>query len=77
MERRNSGKVLRFDSGLVAVDDGLFEKPAKFDKGVVIAFRKIRRIRVLTKPPAETQRRPDAAPCGRRCSTTAMPSSRT
>jgi len=51
MERRNSGKVLRFDSGLVAVDDGLFEKPAKFDKGVVIAFRKIRHIRVLTKPP--------------------------
>ena len=50
MERRNSGKVLRFDSGLVAVDDGLFEKPAKFDKGVVIAYRKIRRIRVLTKP---------------------------
>ena len=26
------------------------EKPAKFDKGVVIAFRRIRRIRVLTKP---------------------------
>ena len=50
MERRNSGKVLRFDSGLVAVDDGLFEKPARFDKGVVIAFRKIRRIRVLAKP---------------------------
>ena len=51
MERRNSGKVLRFDTGLIATDDGLFEKPAKFDKGVVIAFRKIRRIRVLTKPP--------------------------
>ena len=51
MERKNSGKVLRFDSGLVAVDDGRFDGLAKFDKGVVVAFRKIRRIRVLDKPP--------------------------
>ncbi|MGJ5818617.1 hypothetical protein [Paludibaculum fermentans] len=50
MERRNSGRVLRFDSGWVAVDDGLFETPARFDKGVVIAYRKIRRIRVPGKP---------------------------
>jgi hypothetical protein len=41
MERRNPGRCC-FDSGLVAVDDGLFENP-QFDKGVV-AFRKIRRI---------------------------------
>jgi hypothetical protein len=51
MERHNSGKVVRFDSGWVAVDDGLFTKPAAFKKGVVVAFRKIRRVRVLAKPP--------------------------
>ncbi|QOY90167.1 hypothetical protein [Paludibaculum fermentans] len=50
MERRNSGRVLRFDSGWVAVDDGLFESPAKFEKGVVIAYRKIRRIRLPGTP---------------------------
>jgi hypothetical protein len=50
MERRNSGNVLRFDSGWVAVDDGLFESPAQFDKGVVIAYRKIRRVRTPGKP---------------------------
>jgi hypothetical protein len=50
MERKNSGSVLRFDSGLVAVDDGHFDGGAKFDKGVVIAFRNIRHIRVLKTP---------------------------
>jgi hypothetical protein len=50
MERRNSGRVLRFDSGWLAVDDGLFAQPARFDRGVVIAFRHIRRIRVLDRP---------------------------
>ena len=51
MERHNSGNVLRFDSGWVPVSDGLFARPAAFKKGVVVAFRKIRRIRILTKPP--------------------------
>jgi hypothetical protein len=50
MERKNSGKVVRFDSGLVAVDDGQFEGNAKFDKGVVVAFRNIRHIRVQNTP---------------------------
>ena len=50
MERRNSGSVLRYTSGWLPVTDGLFEEPAKFDKGVVIAYRNIRRVRVLAKP---------------------------
>jgi hypothetical protein len=50
MERRNSGSVQHYDSGWVRIDDGLFEKPARFDKGVVIAYRNIRRVRVLAKP---------------------------
>jgi hypothetical protein len=60
-ERRNSGKVLRFDSGWQPVNDGEFKvefltKPGdpqrnfEFEKGVVKAFRNIRRIRVLKKP---------------------------
>ena len=59
MERRNSGKVLRFDSGWQPVNDGEFRvvfqdapfDPARnfeFEKGVVKAFRNIRRIRVLS-----------------------------
>ena len=51
MERRNSGNVLRYDSGWLRITDGLFEEPAKFDKGVVIAYRNIRRVRVLANPP--------------------------
>ncbi|HEY6803381.1 MAG TPA: hypothetical protein VI306_07365 [Pyrinomonadaceae bacterium] len=58
-ERRNSGKVLRFDSGWKAVNDGEFkvafasqpanpEKNFGFEKGVVKAFRNIRRIRLLS-----------------------------
>lgn len=60
-ERRNSGKVLRFDSGWKPVNDGEFkvefqpdpnnvEKNFEFEKGVVKAFRNIRRIRVLSNP---------------------------
>src|SRR5205814_650265 len=61
MERRNSGKVLRFDSGWKPVNDGEFkvefqadpgnpQKNFEFEKGVVKAFRNIRRIRVLSDP---------------------------
>jgi hypothetical protein len=61
MERRNSGKVLRFDSGWQPVNDGEFrvvfqsdpfdpKKNFEFEKGVVKAFRNIRRIRVLSSP---------------------------
>ena len=60
-ERRNSGKVLRFDSGWKPVNDGEFkvefqpnladpERNFEFEKGVVRAFRNIRRIRVLANP---------------------------
>jgi hypothetical protein len=57
-ERRNSGKVQRFDSGWQPVNDGEFKlvfqdstKNFEFEKGIVKAFRNIRRIRVLTDPP--------------------------
>ena len=49
MERRNSGRVERFDSGWNAVDDGEFKLRA-FDTGVVPALRNIRRIRILNQP---------------------------
>lgn len=60
-ERRNSGKVLRFDSGWQPVNDGEFrvvsqaapfepKKNFEFEKGVVKAFRNVRRIRVLSNP---------------------------
>jgi hypothetical protein len=61
MERQNSGKVLRFDSGWQPVNDGEFkvvsqdapfdpQKNFQFEKGVVKAFRNIRRIRVRSSP---------------------------
>jgi len=61
MERRNSGKVLRFDTGWKPVNDGEFRvvfqddpfdplKNFEFEKGVVKVFRNIRRIRVEAKP---------------------------
>jgi hypothetical protein len=60
-ERRNSGKVLRFDSGWQPINDGEFkaefqgnlgdlQRNFEFEKGVVKAFRNIRRIRVLSNP---------------------------
>lgn len=66
-ERRNSGKVLRFDSGWQSVNDGEFraafqgppfdpEKNFEFEKGVVKAFRNIRRIRVLSEPQLKLSR---------------------
>ncbi len=46
VERRNSGRVVRTDSGWVAVAPGLFNKPVAFAKGCVKAFHNIRRIRI-------------------------------
>ena len=50
MERRNSGRVLRFDSGWQAIDDGLFQRYVKVETGVLRALRNIRRIRILAQP---------------------------
>ena len=50
MERRNSGRVLRFDSGWQAIDDGLFQRYVKVETGVLRALRNIRRIRILPQP---------------------------
>jgi hypothetical protein len=50
MERRNSGRVLRFDSGWQAIDDGLFQRYVPVETGVLRALRNIRRIRILPQP---------------------------
>ena len=50
LERRNSGRVQRFDSGWQAIDDGLFQRYVKFDTGVLRALRRIRQIRLLGQP---------------------------
>ena len=50
LERGNSGRVQRFDSGWQAIDDGLFQPYAKFDTGVLRALRRIRHIRLLAQP---------------------------
>ncbi|MEO8597096.1 MAG: hypothetical protein ABI759_27505 [Candidatus Solibacter sp.] len=47
LERHNSGKVFRMDTGWVAIEPGLFTRPQAFEKGAVIAFRNIRRIRIV------------------------------
>jgi hypothetical protein len=46
IERRNSAAVILTDSGWVAVDDGRFDKPQKFECGAVVALRNIRGIRI-------------------------------
>lgn len=50
LERRNSGRVKRFDSGWQPIDDGTFSRYAPFDRGVVVAFRNLRNIRILPRP---------------------------
>ena len=50
MERRNSGRVLRFDSGWQPIDDGLFQRYVPVETGVLRALRNIRRIRILPQP---------------------------
>lgn len=51
MERRNSGRVERFDSGWVAQDDGLYSRYVSFETGAVQALRRIRNIRILPQAP--------------------------
>jgi hypothetical protein len=46
LERGNSGRVNRLDTGWVAVDAGQFARPQAFEKGAVQAFENIRRIRI-------------------------------
>jgi hypothetical protein len=46
LERHNSGRVFRSDSGWVAVEPGLFTRPKPFEKGAVRSFQNIRRIRI-------------------------------
>ena len=46
LERHNSGRVFRYDSGWVAIEPGLFSRPKPFEKGAIKAFRNIRRIRI-------------------------------
>lgn len=50
MERRNSASVVLTDSGWVPIEDGEFKQPIPFEKGMVRAFRRIRRI-TITAPP--------------------------
>ena len=50
LERRNSGRVRRFDTGWVAIDDGTFDRYEPFDTGLVRALRRIRNIRILPQP---------------------------
>jgi hypothetical protein len=47
LERHNTGRVVRIDTGWVAIDAGLFLRPAAFQKGVVKSFQNIRRIRIV------------------------------
>jgi len=47
LERRNSARMQRFDSGWQAVDDGLYSRPPlRFDTGPLRGLRSIRRIRI-------------------------------
>lgn len=50
-ERKNSGRVERYDGGWQAIDDGNFSRYAPFDKGVLKALRRIRQIRELPGAP--------------------------
>ena len=45
LERHNSGRVCRTDTGWVAVEPGLFAQPTAFHNGEVRSFQNIRRIR--------------------------------
>jgi hypothetical protein len=50
LERRNSGRVQRFDSGWQAIDDGTFDRCVPFETGAVRGLRRIRNIRLLPTP---------------------------
>lgn len=46
LERHNSGRAYRYDSGWVAIEAGLFLRPRAFQKGAVQSFENIRLIRI-------------------------------
>jgi hypothetical protein len=46
LERHNAGKVVRSDSGWVAIEAGLFVRPVPFEKGLIKSFQNIRNIRI-------------------------------
>jgi hypothetical protein len=47
LERHNTGRVLRIDSGWVALEPGFFSLPIPFEKGAVKSFQNIRRITIV------------------------------
>ncbi|HEY6376318.1 MAG TPA: hypothetical protein VIX90_12420 [Edaphobacter sp.] len=47
LERHNSGRVFRIDTGWVAIDAGEFKRPDAFQNGAVRSFQNIRRIRIV------------------------------
>lgn len=51
LERGNSGRVTRHDSGWNAVEDGDCRRYAPIETGVVQAFRRIRNVRITPRPP--------------------------
>lgn len=46
LERHNSGRVFRYDSGWDAIEPGRFNRPKNYEKGSVQSFQNIRRIRI-------------------------------
>jgi len=50
LERHNSGRVYRWDSGWNSIEPGRFLLPLKFEKCVVVSFQNIRRIRITGAP---------------------------
>jgi hypothetical protein len=50
LERHNSGRVFRIDTGWVAVELGQFTRPKPFERGAVRSFQNIRRIRITGAP---------------------------
>jgi hypothetical protein len=50
LDRRNSGRVTRYDSGWNAIEDGDCRRYAPIETGVVQAFRKIRNVRITPRP---------------------------
>ena len=51
IERLNSGNVTRYDSGWQAIDDGELDRHVEIAKGLAVAFRRIRNIRVMSDAP--------------------------
>ena len=51
LERHNSGRIFRIDTGWIALEPGQFARPKQFEKGAVISFQNIRRIRITGAAP--------------------------